>query len=246
MKGTYLILYKQTMIKKKIFLLPCAGASSYMYYIWKEKLRNYFDEIHCIELAGRGTRAKDPFYQNLNDAASDVAEYITDRISDEEYGIFGHSMGALILFEAYYKIAENLCKQPKHLFFSGLNAPNEPTQDKEVYKYDNEKFIQFISLLGGLPEQFKSKWVQAKFLPILRADFKIICDYNYIIKPDKINTNISVLCGNSDISINYATIGKWKDFTNKDCTIKIFNGNHFYLNNQFTDLIKYIESKMKI
>lgn len=234
------------MNKKKIFLLPCAGASSFMYYSWKEKLLEYFNEVHFIELAGRGARSKELFYESLDEAALDVAEYVIDNVSNDEYGIFGHSMGALILFEAYYKIIENRCKQPTHLFFSGLNAPNDSTQDKEVYKYDNEAFIQFVSQLGGLPEQFKSKWVQAKFLPILRADFKIICEYNYAFKPDKINTNISVLCGNRDASINYLTIDKWHDFTNNDCTIKIFSGNHFYLNNLSADIIKYIKYKMEM
>lgn len=213
-----------------------------MYGTWKKGLGEYFDEIHLIELAGRGSRSKDSFYESLDEAALDVAEYVANRIENQEYVMFGHSMGSLILFEAYYKIMERQCKQPNHLFFSGLNAPNDSKQDKEVYKYDNDAFIQFVSQLGGLPQEFKSKWVQARFLPILRADFKIICKYDYKCKSDKINTNISVLSGNKDKSINYATIDKWREFTNCDCTIKTFQGDHFYLNDQFGEIIKYMGS----
>lgn len=53
----------------------------------------------------------------------DIYCQIQDKIQQEEFAIYGHSMGALLTYELYYKIINTSNRKPKHLFFQADFRP---------------------------------------------------------------------------------------------------------------------------
>lgn len=69
-----------------------------MYYKWKNIMNNNI-QLVPIELKGRGTRYGEGFYTDFEDAFNDIYLNIRDKIMEDEYALFGHSMGSLLAFE---------------------------------------------------------------------------------------------------------------------------------------------------
>lgn len=80
----------------KLYCLPYAGGSKYVYNDW---IRIYSEaaEIIPIEYSGHGERYGEPFYRSADEAAEDIAEMI---MSDkpERYALYGHSLGGTLGF----------------------------------------------------------------------------------------------------------------------------------------------------
>ena len=81
-----------------LFCLPYAGGSEVAYYKWKKYLHPSI-ELIPIELKGRGKRFNEIFYESLEEAVDDIFENIKDKIINNDYAIYGHSMGSLLSYE---------------------------------------------------------------------------------------------------------------------------------------------------
>ena len=234
------------MKKIKVFVIPYAGGSSLAYYSWQK----YFPddiEICYIEFPGRGCRMEEPFMNNLEELIEDVSKQIISQLDGEDYFIYGHSMGALIAFEVYYNLKEKGIRLPKHIFFSGRKAPQIPFTGKKSENLDDKEFLEIVSLFGGLPNEFYTNQdVRDLFLPILRSDFKILEEYKYVEKSEKLNCNISVMYGDCDFSTSQFDIQQWKIHGAKRVNFYKFSGDHFFINENYKEIINLIVKEYKM
>lgn len=227
----------------KLFCLPYAGGSEVIYHKWKKYLHPSI-QLVPIELKGRGKRFSEIFYNDIEEAVDDIFEIIKDKIVDDNYAIYGHSMGSLLAYELYYKISELNLKKPKHMFFSGYKAPSIIRKRENIYTLSDHDFASKIMELGGTPEALMNNPVLLQiFLPILRNDFKILETYNYEDKKNMIECNISILNGKQD-SINSEEILAWKNHACRDFEVYSFEGNHFYINNNVGNIISIINAAL--
>ncbi|NSB13071.1 thioesterase II family protein [Clostridium beijerinckii] len=227
-----------------LFCLSYAGGSSSIYKKW-EKYLDPFIKLYPIELKGRGTRFSEICCDNLDSNVSDIINSIRFILSDNiEYAILGHSMGSLLAYEVYYKIASLGLPLPKHIFFSGYKPPHIPRNEERVYTLPDKGFLQKISEYGGTPpEILNNKELLEIFLPVLRNDFKSIDTYKYIERDSKINCDISVLSGDDD-DITADELVQWKYHTSKSCNIYIVEGNHFFINSNFIKVIPIVNKTL--
>lgn len=228
------------MSKIKIFLVPYAGASVYVYYSWEKKFP-YGYEVCLNELAGRGSRFNEPFYKSIDQAADELAKKIIENLNEnDEYILFGHSMGATIAYEMYYKLREYGAKMPKHIFFSGRKPPHTISEKYNIENMNNDAFLEFVKKFGGLQNEFFDKQVKELFLPILREDFKLVDNYIYHPKNCKIDCNVSVLYGKNDKFVSKYELMKWTDVCENKINFYGYDGGHFFLNNQSEKIINLI------
>lgn len=225
------------MKKIKLFCIPYAGGSSAIYYKWKKHLHERI-ELFPVELAGRGKRFNEPYYQNMDEAVEDIYCSIKHILDDSQYAIFGYSMGSWIAFELYHKIKNTGHKEPIHIFFSARKAPHMKSE-KILHNMDDDEFAKEIVKMGGTTDEiFVKKELFDLFVPILRADFKIIEKYDYIEK-SKIECNITVLYGEQDTISTYE-ISEWRYHTNADFNIYGLDGSHFFINSNMKTVIDII------
>jgi surfactin synthase thioesterase subunit len=120
------------MKKIRLFCLPYAGGSSMVYSKWKDDLDRCI-HLRPLELAGRGKRISEPYYQSAEEAAEDVLQMIRFELADLPYAFYGHSMGALFAYLTTQKIRKMRYPGPVHIFFSGRVAPHIFRDDKPLY-----------------------------------------------------------------------------------------------------------------
>lgn len=218
------------MDKIKLFCIPYSGASATVYNIWKKYLSDNI-ELYPIELSAHGKRINEPLYENILQAIKDVVIRILKQLKKgEPYAILGHSMGALLAYEVYYKMTELGVHQPCHMFFSGRKAPQDQKEQTAFYKAPDDEFLKMVYIYGGTtPTIMQNDELRNLFLPILRSDFKITESYVWKERKAKIQCPITVTNGKSDTSVAHADMNHWKECTENVCSIYECYGDHFFL-----------------
>lgn len=233
------------MKKVRMFCFPYAGGSSVIYSKWKKHLDDNI-ELIPVELAGRGRRMSESFYDSMSQAVDDIYNIINPLIKQGDYAFFGHSMGTIIAFELCRKIMDKGERQPLHLFVSGRYPPDLKAESKFLSRLpDNEFFQEILSLGGTNGEIFQSKELRDIFVPILKADYRIIEGYSYISSDKKFDYGITAFTGNDDPEVSYSEIKEWEKHTTAQTLFYEFEGNHFFINGKIAEITEIINSTIK-
>lgn len=224
----------------KCYLIPYAGASAYCYIDWKPLLEEHFD-TYFVELPGRGSLFQEKCIEDMDTMSEYVADFISNTLKEgEEYILFGHSMGALIVYEAYYKLRKKKVALPKHIYLSCKGAPHIQNPYGDSDQYNDKEFLEIVSQYGGLPDLFYDPDMQKTFMPILRADFRILSHYVYKEKDELIQCDLSILLARKDRSCKKQDLMEWRKYAGKGFDIYQFEGDHFYLKDAFPSIIELI------
>lgn len=233
------------MKKVKLFCIPYSGGSAEIYYSWKKYLAEYV-ELHPVELPGRGRRICEKPYDDLDDLLNDISSAIAGELSDDDsYSIYGHSLGAILGFETYYRLIEKGCPAPCHMFFSGRKAPQNMEAKTEYYRLPDKEFLEAVyQYSGNTREAMKDPELYNLFMPILRADFKIGETYSYEEKQCKITCDITIINGKQDKSVQGSDMNEWRLCSQGDCNIETVLGGHFFILDNRTYVTDIINNKL--
>lgn len=220
----------------RLFSFPYAGGGTSIFHTWLNFLPPEI-ELCPIRLPGREGRLKEKPYARLSPLVDVIAEALTPLL-DKPFAFFGHSMGALICFElARHLRRQNRCL-PNHMFVSGHNAPQLPEPNPPLHHLADAKFITRVQeLYGGIPMQIlEDHALMELFVPILRADFAIVETYVYRVEP-QLDIPISVFGGQQDNQTSQEGLAAWREQTISIFSVKMFPGNHFFLQNNQAHLL---------
>ncbi|WP_145336695.1 thioesterase II family protein [Paenibacillus xylanexedens] len=230
----------------KLFCIPYAGGSATIYSNWKRKLQKNI-ELILLEPAGRGRRSGEPLYNDLNEAVDDLYREVASVMEkDENYILFGHSMGSLLAFELYYKLIKEGFREPIHLYVSGGKAPH---LERDIIYHDKplEQFKKRIMDYDGVQSAllFQSEELLHFFLPVLRSDFKIVETYHYTTKTNKIGCDMTALTGIADSSLTLNDVAEWIRHAGENFYIKQYEGGHFFINDYKEQIIEMIHEMVQ-
>lgn len=227
----------------KLFCLPYAGGSATVYHRWGKYLDSAV-ELCPIELAGRGMRFSEPCYNDFNETVEDLYQIISSQLGQGPFAFFGHSMGSLLTYALVHKLKRNGYQEPMHIFFSGRYPPHI-MKDRDVHLLPDEEFKKEIFKYGGTPKGLMENEDLLKvFLPILRADYKVINTYNHESKDEKIQCSFSILNGKQDFEVINYNMDEWKDYTSGECYFYEFDGGHFYINDKVEEITEIINDTL--
>ncbi len=231
------------MIKKRLFCIPYEGSEGEIFRRWARYLHESID-LYPVELSGRGSRYTEPLYRSIEDAVNDVFDLIRKSLDEYEYSFFGYSMGSIIAFELCHKVKVYDYRTPSHLFIAGHGAPHRKRK-MMLYTQLDDLFLDEPFTMGGIPSglQDLNSEIWKVYLPILKNDFKITEEYQYITKR-KLDCDITILCGRYD-KFTIGDLVEWNIYTNKRCEVFLFDGGHFFLNQQITNIANTIDYKLK-
>jgi len=212
----------------KIIAFPFAGGNKYSYDFLKPFLKKYNVDLKVFEYAGRGSRYREKLITSVDEIAKDLFTKTVSYIKkNEQYVIYGHSMGALIAYMVCHKLEEFDLHNPLRLIVSGRKAPS--INDKiKIADYPSKKFWKEVIELGGIPKEMQKEDALLKFFePILKADFKAIEGYKYqVVNP--LTTPINVMYGESELEHELDFLS-WQKESRQDVKIKSYKGDHFFI-----------------
>ncbi|WP_154117326.1 thioesterase II family protein [Paenibacillus monticola] len=216
-------------MKIKLFCIPYAGGSAVIYHSWKTYLNEQI-ELIPLELPGRGTKAKQPLQRNVQEIVAGLYDIVKESLKcDEDYAIFGHSMGSTIAFELYHELIKNGFHQPVHFFVSAGRSPDS-IKEKIVHNLPEEEFKQVILEYGASSSIiFENEELRSFFVPILRADFEVIENYTSLERNRKIGCGMTAFYGSEDTGIKRTQMGEWKIHASGLWKIHCIPGGHFFI-----------------
>ncbi len=211
----------------KLFCIPFAGGMASAYNEWKTLISEEITIIP-IELKGRGKRFVEKMYESFDEIVEDVYQCIRHNVATyEEYGVFGHSMGAVIAYELFYYIEQKGMKKPSLLCLSGIGMMKD--KPKIMSQKQDDDFLDSISQLGGMPKEIiENDTLRQLFVPIIKHDVYLL-ENRYIRNRTKL-IDCDVFIFNSyderleddsiELIANYIQKGKYQIYN--------FKGNHFF------------------
>lgn len=109
---------------------------------------------------------------------------------------------------------------------------------------NDEQFIYKLKELNGTPDEVLNiPELRNLLFPMLRADFKLAETYYREMDGSKLPIPITCFRGHND-TVSSKALLEWEKYTDKSFNHQTFLGNHFYLNNYVSEIMKLIEDKL--
>jgi len=216
-----------------LLCFPYAGAGTAAYQGWAEDLPPEI-EVCLVRLPGRESRLSEEPYRRLSALvpvlATALQPYI-DASAGRPFALFGHSMGALIVFELARFLRRARCCEPIHLVVSGRPAPQLPVAPDHVMLQEmtEDQLIERLRTLNGTPKLLlDNPELLRTFLPTLRADFSIVETYTYEVG-EPLECGISACGGVLDSDVPMEAVEAWRGQTRGRFSSRLSPGDHFFL-----------------
>ncbi|MET7711451.1 alpha/beta fold hydrolase [Streptomyces sp. NPDC005407] len=203
---------------------PHAGGSA-SYFHALSGLLSPAVEVLAVQYPGRQDRRAEAPADDLRELASGVIAAL-EPWADRPLAYFGHSMGALVAFEAARRLP------PQVLFVSGRRAPS--THRPEAFHLlDDDGLVAETEALSGTDARLLADpEMRELILPPLRADYRAIETYS----PDAdavVETPLEALLGDRDPRVTEEEARAWSAHTTGEFALNVFpGGGHFYLSDQ--------------
>lgn len=210
-----------------LFCLPYAGGGASLFRTWSAALPSEV-AVHAVQLPGREERLSESPYTRMAPLTDDLAEALLPYLA-QPFAIFGHSLGALVAYEATRTLRRRYSKLPLQLFVSACRAPRLHAEDSPIHALPEAEFVNEIRALSGTPpEVFASNELMQIMVPLLRADFELFETYSYR-EEEPIACPIIGLGGLRDPEVSSENIAAWREHTHGPFRLHMFPGDHFFL-----------------
>ena len=227
--------------KPRLYCIPYAGAGASVFSSWRRGLAGCAHVVP-VQLPGREERADEPPVADLALLASRLVDAIA-AAPPAPFALFGHSQGALIAYEATRELRRRGLPLPVGLFLSGCGAPDgEPR--KAIRHLDPVKFrAELRDRFPNLQAASQNDQIWDALAPTLRADIEMLETY----RPDEeppFDLPIAAFGGRNDPLVARAELTAWAAHTTGDFGLRIFAGDHLFLNTSPIEIWKEIAASL--
>ncbi|WP_177231775.1 thioesterase II family protein [Amycolatopsis saalfeldensis] len=227
----------------RLFCLPHAGGGATVFRQWAQYLAPEI-EVIAIRLPGRETRRGEIPFTSVDDLVPALMAAIRPWI-DRPYAWFGHSLGALVAFEAC-RAARRLCQaEPTCLVVSGNPAPHVPPREGLAPGAPASEFVAKLKELSGTPvELLNNPSALSSILPTLRADYTMVETYTCREEPP-LDCPITILGGIGDHSTSFEELDGWKRHTTAGAVVRMIPGGHFFVAESIGDVLPVVAADIR-
>jgi surfactin synthase thioesterase subunit len=211
----------------RLFCFPFAGAGASLFKSWADLLPPDI-EVCPIQLPGRENRLRDVAFTRFPSLVRALARAMQPYMQTP-FAFFGHSMGALIVFELARYLHSVDAPLPCKLYVSGFRAPQYWTTSYPVHTLPDDQFLRVLREMRGTPEEIlMDTELMRVLLPTIRADFELC--HSYVYTPaEPLPCPIFALGGLVDSAISCADLDAWSEHTSKMFRSAMLPGDHFFL-----------------
>ncbi len=216
-------------VRLRLFCAPHAGGGAALFRVWPRELPPSI-EVCPLRLPGREMRLRESSITDFTVMVTALDEALSPYV-DEPYALFGHSMGASLMYELAARFVATGRRAPAHLFVSGRQAPHvagDPAQCSGNAPSDAELLRHMVAPGTGAPVALDDPELAALVLPALRADFALCRSYAPVRRPP-LPVPLTVLGGAQDVGLGPAQLEPWAQHTTRAFSLRFFPGGHFFV-----------------
>jgi surfactin synthase thioesterase subunit len=229
-------------VSRRLIIFPFAGAGPNAFRSWIDRLPHDI-EILAVQLPGRGSRIREAPIKRLDILVDELIHVLVPYLN-VPYAFFGHSMGALISFELSRRLRTE-GNPPEQLHVSSYPAPHLPFPYRHLYELSEAGFIEEMRKLSGTPAVvFECPELLELVLPTLRADFEVLATYRYRVELP-LECPIFAMGGKVDPIAGHEHIEAWRDQTRGSFSLTMFEGHHFYFENEREAFLRILSSNLR-
>ncbi|MFW3115605.1 thioesterase [Mycobacterium haemophilum DSM 44634] len=153
---------------------------------------------------------------------------------------FGHSMGGMLAFEVALRF-QSAGYRLVALFVSACSAPGH-IRYQQIKDFSDNDMLDLVARMTGMnPDFFEDEEFRVGVLPTLRAARAIA---GYSCPPETtVSCPIYAFIGDKDWIATQEDMTPWGERTTGEFAIRVFPGDHFYLNDNLSELVCDIEDK---
>lgn len=225
-----------------LFCFAHAGGAASAFHPWGAKLEGV--EIWAIQLPGREGRLSEPLITDFAILQQRLVDELAPRL-DRPFAFFGHSMGAIVAYEAARELQQRGLPMPVRIYASGRRAPTRPNREPPLHPLPDAQFIAELKRrFAGLPAVILAEpELLALFLPILRADLTMLERHDFKQEP-VLDVPIAAYGGQDDPQTSSDDLEAWRALTTGAFDLRCFPGGHFYLHEQRDSFLPHLAGEL--
>lgn len=227
----------------RLFCVPYAGAGASVYRTWPAGLPDEV-EVCAVQPPGREGRYGEPLFTDVHRQALALCEGLLPLL-DRPFAFFGHSLGAVVAYEAARLLERDWHRPPAHLVVSGHRAPHLPPSHPPIHHLPEPEFIEELRRLNGTPaEVFQHAELLGVVLPQLRADLQMAETYTPA-PGGRLSAPVLALGSTEDDQVSLATLEPWRTVTTGAFRVAMLPGDHFYLRTHSAALLDLLAAQLR-
>ena len=212
-------------VNKVLFCLPYAGGSAGVFHDWSTALKGV--AVVCpLEYAGRGRRFRENFRSTIEETAEDICDQIRSK-QENEYILFGYSMGCLVALESVFELKRRSMPLPKALIVAATCPPHLMDRDRHLSGLSPNELMKEISSFGQMDEVPEGSELYEIVSRILYADVQMFSNYHRD-HSEKLSLPILALAGKDDTQAPPEDMKEWCHYTTGPFTFRAAGGGHFF------------------
>src|SRR5262249_21852763 len=159
----------------RLLCFPHAGGSASSFY-WLSAALGPEIEVWAVQYPGRQDRLREPLVDDVGRLADGLFDDLLGHLAPAP-AFFGHSMGAIVAFEAALRAERRLGTSIPRLIASGRRAPCRLRHEDVHKRGDRELLAEVQELSGTHSELLNDEEARRTYLPIIRNDYRAVETY---------------------------------------------------------------------
>jgi len=229
-------------VEPRLYIFPHTGGSAEFYVPFA---RAFTGGTKCVAVQYPGKRAGKDLskYTGIPEMADRLCEMLKpEDTPGGEVAFFGHSMGALLAFEVALRF-EQAGNPIAALFVSAAAAPGLLRRIANLQGSDAHLLSMISTVTGANPEFLNDEQFAATILPTLRG-LKAVTGYES--PPEaKVSCPIHAMMADNDELGTEELMSPWQQRTTATFDLTVFNGGHFYMNDNLPQLAHWMEERVQ-
>ena len=188
---------------------------------------------------GRETRFAEALVSTVASYAKSAALAIEALPADRPVVLFGHSLGALVAYETAINLSQ-AGRSISRLIVSGRQDPGTPSKRQPIAHLPDAEFVRQMATYNGTPaEVIANGDLLELLLPMIKNDFSM--SENYSGRSSiKLACPVLAIGSLEDSWLDANSLEQWQDVTSGAFDTKWFTGDHFFLNQQTSNLVHFL------
>jgi pyochelin biosynthesis protein PchC len=211
-------------VRVRLICVPHAGGAASSFLPWIAHVPDSIG-LWAVQPPGREDRLTEPT-ADLMSAARSTAEAL-QWLTDLPYALFGHSMGALIAYEAARRLQTQRQPGPIHLFTSSCTAPSDqstpPAED-----HLHAAVLAMMHRMGLDSAISPGSDADALAGTAIRHDLEAFLNYHHLPGPP-VTCPTTAFVGEDDPEVPSDSLCGWERHASACIETNVFPGGHFYL-----------------